>query len=105
MCNFFNTVSAFYQNPFVNPHLSILRHVGWQIRKLTNRFPCEIKFDGFKIIVRNKVIANGCGGLLNAMGYYDPNNMYFIEELCRTRICNAFFDIGANIGVYSLIAG
>jgi len=49
-------------------------------------------------------MANGCGGLLNSMGYYDPNNMYFIDEVFSHGIYRVFFDIGANIGVYSLIA-
>jgi FkbM family methyltransferase len=38
------------------------------------------------------------------MGYYDPNNMYFIDEVFSHGIYRVFLDIGANIGVYSLIA-
>lgn len=103
--NFLRTVSVFYRNPFVNPHWAILKHVAWQFRKITNKFPYELNFNGFKVIIRNKVIANGCGSLLNAMGYYDPNNMYLVEELFKKQICKIFFDIGANIGIFSLIAG
>jgi FkbM family methyltransferase len=53
--------------------------------------------------VPNRSIANGSAALANAMGYYDPNNMFFIEELFRKGIYETFFDIGSNVGVYSLI--
>jgi FkbM family methyltransferase len=104
MCNFFRTTSIFYRNPYIKPNLALLRHILWQFRKITNKFPCEIKLKAFRVIVKNKAVANGAGSLLNAMGYYDPNNMYFLEELFAKKICNVFFDIGAYIGIYSLIA-
>ena len=102
--NFFQTVSAFHKNTYVNPYGATLRHVGWQFRKLFNCFPCDLKFRGFVVRVADRSIANGCGALLNAMGYYDPNNMLFIEEIFKQGRCQTFFDVGANIGVYSLIA-
>ena len=38
------------------------------------------------------------------MGYYDHNNMYFIDEVFTKGVYKDFIDIGANIGIYSLIA-
>jgi len=101
---FLNTVSIFKKNKFVNYYKALFRHMIWQIRKILNLFPCKIKLPGFNIIIHDRSIANGCGGLLNSMQYYDPNNMYLIEELFAKKTYNTFFDIGANIGVYSLIA-
>lgn len=102
--NFFRTLSVFYQNPFVNPYIASLRHIGWALRKILNLFPCKVQLGDRILQIPNRSIANGSGALVNAMGYYDPNNMFFIEEIFRKGIYNAFFDIGANIGIYSLIA-
>lgn len=103
MINFFRTVSAFHKNTFVNPHKVTIKHIVWQFRKIFNLLPCELNLGDFKIIIKNKTIANGCGGLINAMGYYDPNNMYFLEEIFGKGKYKVFLDIGANIGIYSLI--
>lgn len=102
--NFFKTVSFFYQNKFVNPITATLRHTGWQFRKALNLFPYDLRVQNFVVRVADRSIANGCGALLNAMGYYDPNNMYFLEEIFHRRLYKNFFDIGANIGIYSLLA-
>jgi len=102
--NFFRTVSVFYRNPFINPYLALLRHVGWAFRKIFNLFPCEVQLGDRRLLIPNRAIANGSGALANAMGYYDPNNMFFIEKIFREGIYDTFFDIGSNIGIYSLIA-
>lgn len=103
MSEFLHTVSIFQRNPFVHAGVATLKHVAWQFRKLANAFPHELDVDGVTVVIRNKAIANGCGGLLNAMGYYDPNNMHFLQEVFQRGLYRTFFDIGANIGVYSLI--
>jgi FkbM family methyltransferase len=102
--NFFRTVSVFYQNPFINPYLASLRHIGWAFRKIFNLFPCEVQLGDRNVRIPNRAIANGSGALANAMGYYDPNNMFFIEEIFQNGVYDTFFDIGSNIGIYSLIA-
>lgn len=104
MTNFFRTVSIFYQNPYINPYVASSRHIGWAFRKIFNLFPCEIQFGDRALRIPNREIANGSAALANAMGYYDPNNMFFIEEIFRKGIYDTFFDIGSNIGIYSLIA-
>lgn len=102
--NFFRTISSFYKNSFINSHCATIRHIGWVFRKLLNLFPYDIKIDKLTVRIADRSIANGCGALINAMGYYDPNNMYFIEDVFQSGIYNIFFDVGANIGIYSLIA-
>ncbi len=100
---FRNTISVIRRNPYANFYKATLKHILWQFRKICNLFPCVLEVEHFEIIIKNKIIANGCGGLINCMGLYDPNNMRLIDELCRTGVVNCFFDIGANIGIYSLI--
>ena len=104
MSNFFKTVSVFYKNKFVSPEVATIKHCIWQIRKLLDLFPCDIAVHDFKVRISNRSIANGCGALINAMGYYDPNNMHLLDELFSINLLRSFFDIGANIGIYSLIA-
>jgi len=104
MTNLLRTISIFFRNPYINPYWAGVRHLAWQFRKMSNAFPCDIVLDGLRIRIHDRSIANGCGALLNAMGFYDPNNMYFLDEILSKGIFSVFFDIGANIGVYTLLA-
>jgi FkbM family methyltransferase len=104
MTNFFRTSKIFFDNPYINPYGALLRHSAWQFRKIFNLFPCTIHMGRVAISVPNRSIAMGSAALANAMGYYDPNNMFFIEELFTKRIYDTFLDVGANLGFYSLIA-
>jgi FkbM family methyltransferase len=101
--NFFRTVSIINKNKYINSYVGIFRHVLWVLRKLFNIFPCDLKLGDQLIRVANRSIANGNGALINAMEYYDPNNMLLLKELFQKELYTSFFDIGANIGVYSLI--
>jgi FkbM family methyltransferase len=101
--NFFRTAALFWKNPFINPYQALWRHFLWQMRKVANRFPCDLRFPGFVVRIADRMVANGPGALLNAMGLYDPNNMLFLIELFRRKLCFTFYDVGANIGVYSLM--
>lgn len=100
--NFFHTVSLFWKNPFIKPWRATWRHMMWQGRKALNRFPCNISLRKITLRVANRTVA-GIGALVNAMGYYDPNNMHFLEEIFSRGLCTSFYDVGANIGIYSLI--
>jgi FkbM family methyltransferase len=102
--NFFKTLSFFRQNRFIDPNWATLKHIGWAFRKTLNCFPCDLQVGSLSIRIANRTIANGVGALLNALGYYDPNNMFLIEDIFSKKFAVTFFDIGANIGVYSLIA-
>lgn len=101
--NFFRTVSIINKNKYINPYVGVFRHVMWALRKLFNIFPCDLKLGDQLVRIANRSIANGNGALINSMGYYDPNNMLLLKELFQKEIYNSFFDVGANIGVYSLI--
>lgn len=101
--NFFRTVSVIYKNNFINPYFAVFRHFIWALRKLFNIFPCDLKLGDQVIRIANRSMTNGSEALINAMGYYDPNNMSLLKEIFQKKIYNSFFDVGANIGTYSLI--
>ncbi|HXF63696.1 MAG TPA: FkbM family methyltransferase [Caldilineaceae bacterium] len=101
--NFLHTLTVFHRQRFTNPYLASARHIAWQVRKIFNQFPCVLHVERLRVEIGNKTVANGCGALLNALGYYDPNNMRFVEDLARRGAFQTFLDIGANIGIYSLI--
>jgi FkbM family methyltransferase len=103
MTNFFRTTKIFFDNPYSNPYVALSRHCWWQFRKVFNLFPCKIRMGRVELVVPNRLTANGSVALANAMGYYDPNNMFFIEEVFSKRVYDAFLDVGANLGFYSLI--
>ena len=104
MSNFLKTVSLIWRDPFISPYVATGRHVIWQLRKALNLFPTDVWVRGRVFRVADRSVANGCGALLNAMGYYDPNNMLLIEEAFGRHEFRVFCDVGANIGVYSIIA-
>lgn len=101
--NFLRTVTIIFKNKFVNPYFAVFRHILWALRRLFDFFPCDLKLGKQVVRVANRSVANGNGALINAVGYYDPNNMLLLKELFQTGVYNLFFDVGANIGVYSLV--
>jgi FkbM family methyltransferase len=103
MGNFLRTISSFSSNHFVSKRVAVWRHTLWQGRKILNLFPYDIPMGKFDVRVADRAVANGIGAMVNALGYFDPNNMYFLEEIFQRKICKNFYDVGANIGVYSLL--
>lgn len=99
---FFKTVKNILKNPYINPYQALLRHLNWQLTKALNRFPVDLRLKEGPIVRVNRESV-GIGALVNSMGYYDPNNMFWLIDLCKSGVCKVFFDVGANIGVYSLI--
>ena len=78
----------------------VLRHSQWQFRRLLQRFPCELPISESRLYVDQH---GGVAALVNAMGEYDFNNMRLLR-LILSRGENTFFDVGANIGSYTLVA-
>ena len=76
-------------------------YLDWQRRRLLRQFPVE------RTISRSRICAadrdSGVAALVYTQGMYDYNNMLFLQELLRWKP-GVFFDIGANIGPYTLIA-
>lgn len=104
MSNFLKTLKSFRRNPFLNPWLATLRHGLWQIRKAGNRFPVRLEREGIALMAHRE-IRNGVGGLFNSAGLWDANNMRLVRSLAERKLIRNVADIGANVGVYTLIAG
>lgn len=96
---FSNTIHLILSSNQLNKFKSILKHLHWQIRKIFNLFPYIQRISKSDIIAESKY--NGVSALINCMGMYDYNNMNLIKILLERG--GIFFDIGANIGSYTLI--
>src|SRR5580704_4698996 len=100
MIQFFDTLQQITQCDSVWACHGISKHLNWQVRKIFNRFPCELAVAGSKLYVDRPLAV---AALINAMGEYDYNNMSLLKFLLA-HFGGTFIDVGANIGVYSLIA-
>ena len=100
MSHLFNTLRQIARSDSVGLVDGVLRHSQWQIRRLLGRFPCELPLSESHLYVDRP---GGVAALVNAMGEYDFNNMRLLGVLLA-RGENTFFDIGANIGTYTLVA-
>jgi FkbM family methyltransferase len=78
----------------------LYRHFHWQLRKMSRGFPVELALSHSRIVLDRP---SGVGALINSMGMYDFNNMNLIR-LVLANSAGVFFDVGANIGSYTLIA-
>jgi len=76
------------------------RHLLWQARKLLGLFPFVQRISESNIISRSHHC--GVSALINNQGLYDFNNMSLLKLLLQAG--GDFFDVGANIGSYTLIA-
>ncbi len=80
-----------------------LRHAIWQFRKRFGPYPKRLAFGHSHIWIKNPLSADVCGSLINLFGCYDGN--LNLLKILSPRLRNAsFFDVGANIGVYSIAA-
>lgn len=99
--NFFNTFHQILANDSITPTKGVYRQLEWFFIRLLNRFP------------RNEVISkstlcvakpNGPASLVHILGLYDYHNMNLIQSTLRDDPSLWFIDVGANIGVYTLLA-
>src|SRR5258708_5307821 len=99
MRQFLTTLDQIAHAESVGTFEGVRRHLQWQVRRLLGDFPCELPISQSKLRVLSPV---GVAALVNAMGEYDYNNMRFIRSFLE-RSGGTFFDVGANIGSYTLI--
>lgn len=78
-----------------------LCHLIWLIRRVFGFFPVELKISSSRLHVGEH---NSVAALVNSMDVYDFNNMNAIKLLLARYGDGIFFDIGANIGTYTLVA-
>ncbi len=97
---FINSIQQIVENPYVPTGHGLVRHAHWQLRKVFNWFPFEQALAGSRIVASHRNCA--VSALINSQGLYDYNNMRLLQWLLRDG--GTFFDIGANIGSYALVA-
>lgn len=97
---FNNSIRSILRNRHVNPVRGVAKHLQWQVRKAFDLFPCEQTISRSRIIARHKRC--GVSALINNQGLYNFNNMNLIKMLLVDG--GLFFDIGANIGSYTLVS-
>lgn len=97
---FTNSLNSILGNPHINRGKGIVRHLHWQYLKAFNRFPLELDISRSRIIAAHKRC--GVSALIYSQHLYDYNNMKLLQLLLDDG--GVFFDVGANIGSYSLIA-
>ena len=97
---FVNSVEQIVANPHVATGRGVAKHLQWQVRKLFNLFPFRQQFSGSKIIASHRQCS--VSALIHSQGLYDYNNMRLVSWLLRDG--GTFFDVGANIGPYTLLA-
>jgi FkbM family methyltransferase len=100
MRHFLTTLDQIAHADSVGTFKGVRRHLQWQARRLIGGFPCELPLSQSRLRVTSP---RGVSALVNAMGEYDYNNMRFVRSFLE-HSGGTFFDIGANIGAYTLIA-
>ncbi len=98
---FYGSLKRIYRNPHVRTLYGVARHLLWQMRKILNAFPFEQRIGNSKIIAPHRRC--GVSALIYNQGKYDYNNMSFLPFVAKKMGFRFFLDIGANIGVYSLL--
>lgn len=96
----YKSVRSILRNRHIGRSLALVKHLQWQVRKGLNLFPFEQTLSKSRIIARHRRC--GVSALINSQGLYNYNNMNLVKLLLREG--GIFFDIGANIGSYTLIA-
>ena len=97
---FANSLHQIVTNPHIPTGRGLMRHLQWQVRKVFNLFPFEQHVSSSRIVAEHG--ACSVSALIFNQGLYDYNNMQFLRWLLKDG--GAFFDIGANIGSYTLVA-
>ena len=96
-----NSLSRIMSAQHVNRTSALLRYIDWQRRRLLGLFPIDETISRSQIRVTDS--RSGVGALVHTQRMYDYNNMRFLQDVLRWKE-GVFFDIGANIGVYAVIA-
>jgi FkbM family methyltransferase len=97
---FANSIQQILSNPHVSSSKGLLQHVGWQCRRAFNLFPFVQQISASKIVAAHRHC--GVSALIHSQGLYDYDNMKLMQWLLRSG--GTLFDIGANIGTYTLLA-
>jgi FkbM family methyltransferase len=100
--NLFYLLKTISRHPFNKrkPYLGICRFFKWQISNLFNKNPIIYPLTSNSKIVIKKGMHGATGNIYN--GLLEYNDMLFVMHLLRAD--DYFIDIGANVGVYTVLA-
>lgn len=79
----------------------VSRHLNWIVRRLSHNFPTTLPLSESCLHVE---FHSGVHALVNCLGLYDYNNMTLVKLLLSHVHPAVFFDVGANVGAYTLVA-
>jgi FkbM family methyltransferase len=98
-----NSINFILKFRYRNKFISLIRYLIWWLRKKSNFFPVKIGVGNSLILIKNKKVAEQGGAKLFSCGIYDYDNIMLIKEFLNQASKGIFFDVGANIGVYSIL--
>jgi FkbM family methyltransferase len=101
---FISTCQGILRNPGVSPIPAILRHAAWHGVRRFLALPATIDLtERSRLFIEKRQEMNGSVALVWSQRLYDYHNMSFLGHLGATGLVRTSFDIGANIGIYSLV--
>lgn len=101
---FIHTCQGILRNPGVSPVPALMRHAMWHGVRRFLPLPAAIEItDRSRLFIEQRREMNGCVALVWSQRRYDYHNMCFLGHLGASGLVRTCFDIGANIGIYSLL--
>ncbi|KAA3616672.1 MAG: FkbM family methyltransferase [Calditrichaeota bacterium] len=102
LINIKNSIFRILQNENVNRFFALYKYIEWSFVKLFNKFPLKLTVSESTLLITNKSVAKQGGTKIYTQGLFDYNNMNLFR-FCAKNLGGVFFDIGANLGIYSLL--
>jgi FkbM family methyltransferase len=98
------SVLHIFRNQWISNIKGVFLYVIWQFVRRFSKYPLRIRIEkGIQIELANSTLALEGGTKLFTQGLYDGNNMRLVRRYFQLN--NAlFWDVGANLGLYSLVA-
>lgn len=104
LSNFVSACRAILRNPGVNPARALLRHALWHPARRFLPLPATLELTPrSQLFLTRREEMNGCVAHVWSERLYDYHNMSFLRDLGARGLVGTCFDIGANIGIYSLL--
>ena len=101
---FIHTCQGILRNPGVSPVPALIRHAMWHGVRRFLPLPAAIEITNrSRLFIEQRREMNGCVALVWSQRRYDYHNMAFLGHLGASGLVHTCFDIGANIGIYSLL--
>jgi FkbM family methyltransferase len=101
---FLQTCRGILRNPGVSPVPALLRHAAWHGVRRFLPLPAVIPVtERSRLFIEERREMNGSVALVWSQRRYDYHNMSFLGHLGESGLVHTCFDIGANIGIYTLL--